>query len=180
MNVRCDSFLMKRVCLGRIADAHGVKGLVKILPYGDDPQLIEDLSPVFTDETDSKTLTITMKNSAGNKYWLASVDGVTERDGALELRGTELWVDRESLPEIESKNTFYHTDLIGLEVRDESGGKIGDVIAVQNYGAGDLLEIKPLKGSAFLVPMTKDNFPEIKPDAGYINSRNTAAFMDIS
>jgi 16S rRNA processing protein RimM len=169
---------MKRVCLGKITSAHGIKGLVKILPFGEDPLLIEELGPIYTGESSSNQLDITMKNSAGNKYWLASVDGVTERNGAEALRGTEIWVNREDLPKIEEKNTFYHADLIGLRVI-EAEKEIGEVVNVQNYGAGDLLEIKS-NGKTFLFPFTNDTCPEINVKGGFIRTINAADFMDMS
>ena len=169
---------MKRVCLGKITSAHGVKGLVKILPFGEDPLLIEELSPLFTGETSSDQISITMKNSAGNKYWLAGVEGVSERNGAEALRGTEIWVNRDDLPKIEEKNTFYHTDLIGLKVI-ENEKEIGEVLNIQNYGAGDLLEIKA-NGKTFLFPFTNDTCPEINIAEGFIRTINAADFMDMA
>lgn len=169
---------MKRVCLGKITSAHGVKGLVKILPFGEDPLLIEELSPVYTGETSSDQISIIMKNSAGNKYWLANVEGVSERDGAEALRGTELWVNRDSLPQIENKNTYYHTDLIGLKIMD-GDREIGEVIAIQNYGAGDLLEIKS-NGKTFLFPFTNDTCPEINVKDGFIRTINVSGFKDMA
>ncbi|MGB4106940.1 MAG: ribosome maturation factor RimM [Alphaproteobacteria bacterium] len=169
---------MKRVCLGKITSAHGVKGLVKILPFGEAPLLIEELSPVYTGESSSDQISIQMKNSAGNKYWLAAVDGIVERDGAEAMRGTEIWVERDALPKIKEKNTFYHTDLIGLSVT-EDGKEIGTIVNVQNYGAGDLLEIKT-GGSTFLLPFNKETCPEINVKEGFVRAINAAAFMDLS
>ncbi|MCE7886316.1 MAG: 16S rRNA processing protein RimM [Alphaproteobacteria bacterium PRO2] len=154
---------MKRVCLGKITSAHGVKGLVKILPFGEDPLLIEELSPVFTGETSSDQVSIKMKNSAGNKYWLASVEGVSERNGAEALRGTSLWVERDALPKIENKNTYYHADLIGLKVIEDKK-EIGEVVAVKNFGASDLLEIKPAGKATFYLPFIKENILKIQSD----------------
>ena len=169
---------MKRVCLGKITSAHGVKGLVKILPFGEDPLLIEELSPVYTGESSSDQLSIQMKNSAGNKYWLASVEGVVERDGAEALRGTEIWVNRDDLPKIENKNTYYHADLIGLSAQ-EDGKEIGKIVNVQNYGAGDLLEIKPAAGATFLMPFTNDTCPEVNIAEKFIRVAGSANYMDI-
>ena len=151
---------MKRVCLGKIVDAHGIKGLVKVLPFDDQPKLIEELGPVYINETGLDTLKITMKNSAGNKYWLAAVDGVVERDGALALRGTGLFVDRDKLPETE-EGTHYFIDLEGLPVVDTDGKEIGTVASVQNFGASDLLEIQPVGKDSFYLPITDENVLEI-------------------
>ena len=153
---------MKRACLGKIVGAHGVKGLVKILPFGDDPRLIETLGPIFTSEHETKTLRIVMKNSAGDKFWLASVEGITDRDASEKLRGIELWIDRDKLPNLEGRH--YFADLIGLKAVDIAGAEIGKVIAVQNFGAGDLLEIQPKSGDSFYLPFNKDTVPEVKND----------------
>jgi 16S rRNA processing protein RimM len=151
---------LKRVCLGKIVNAHGIKGLVKIMPFDDEPKHIETLGPVYTSETGLHTLTITMKNSAGNKYWLGAVEGVTERNGAEALRGTELFVDRDKLPEAE-EGEHYFTDLEGLKVVDTDGNEIGSVVSVQNFGASDLLEIQPVGKETFYLPFTEENILEI-------------------
>ncbi len=168
----------KRVCLGKIVSAHGVKGLVKILPFGENPLLIESLSPLYKGEASGDTISITMKNSAGNKYWLAAVKGVTERNGAEALRGTELWAGRDALPKIKEKNTYYHTDLIGLKVT-EGNKEIGTIIAVQNYGAGDLLEIRT-SGGTFLMPFTNDTCPEINIKGGFVRVVNASDYRDLA
>ena len=160
---------MKRICLGKIVSAHGIRGLVKILPFGDsDPYLIEELGPVYISANGAETLSISMKNSAGNKYWLAAVDGVTERNGAEALRGTELYIPRERLPELDDPNTYYTEDLVGLRVLDTSGAVIGSVATVSNFGAGDLLEIQPIAGEAYYLPMTTAFVPAIDLSGGTV------------
>lgn len=153
-----------RVCLGKIATAHGVRGLVKILVYGEDAMLLEELAPLYTAENGDKTISLRMKNSAG-KYWLAAIENVNDRTQAEKLRDTELWVNREALPETAEEDEFYITDLVGMMVKDTKGNTIGNVIDVKNFGAGDLLEIKPERGESFFVPFTKDAVPEISEDA---------------
>lgn len=147
---------MKRVCLGKIVSAHGVKGLVKILPFGDDPRLIETLGPVFTTENRTDTLSITMKNSAGHKYWLAAIEGISERNAAEALRGTEIFIARERLPESNENEGYYYSDLIGMIALSEDGNTIGEVIAVKNFGAGDLVEIQPKGRNSYYLPFDKN------------------------
>ncbi len=142
------------MCLGVIATAHGVRGLVKILCEADDPHLLD--SVLYTSETGSDTLTLTMKNSMG-KYWLAEVAGVADRDAALALHGTKLWIERDNLPELQSNAEFYIEDLIGLRAEDAQGNPAGTVIAAENFGAGDLLEIKPVTGDSYYLPFTEAN-----------------------
>ncbi|HEY8192240.1 MAG TPA: ribosome maturation factor RimM, partial [Alphaproteobacteria bacterium] len=106
----------RRVCLGKIATAHGVRGLVKVIVHADDPASLEDYGPLYTSESGDKTIKISLHNPMG-KFWLAVVDGVTDRTQAEKFRNTELWLDREHLPEAE-EGQYYHADLIGLTVQD--------------------------------------------------------------
>jgi 16S rRNA processing protein RimM len=147
--------MTKPLLLGKIVAAHGIRGFVKVLVYAEDPYLLEHekLSP----------FPITMKNSAG-KYWLAEVDGVKDRNAAEALRGTELFLPREELAEIETEGEFYVADMVGLPVEDDSGNKIGTLAAVENFGAGDLLEIKPFSGESFYIAFTQENVPVIDMD----------------
>jgi 16S rRNA processing protein RimM len=157
----------KRVCLGRIASPHGVKGLVKILAYGEDPYLIEDLGPCYTSEDGEDTLAISLKNSMG-KYILAEVEGCDDRNRAEDIKGTELYVDKDRLPEIEEDGAFYFEDLIGLRAINAKGKDAGKVIAVHNFGAGDLLEVRPPSGDDYLLPFTDENVPEVNLEDGFV------------
>ncbi len=150
----------KRICLGEISTAHGVRGLVRIRIYGDDPQSLMAYGPLFTTESGDKTITVRLKNAA-NKFWIAEIDGVADRNAAEALRGTKLWIDRDKLPEPEGDDEFYYEDLIGMTVRTEEEGDIGTVIAVENFGASDLLEVKPPVGAPFYVPFADEYIVEV-------------------
>lgn len=141
---------MSRLLLGKIATAHGVRGLVKILVLGDDPTRLETCGPAWTAADGGKSLKLTMKNPLG-KYYLAEVEGIHDRNAAELLRHTELWIDRDKLPEAE-EGEYYFADLIGMTVKEENGAEAGTVIAVENFGASDLLEIKPAAGASFYLP----------------------------
>ncbi|NCT40722.1 MAG: 16S rRNA processing protein RimM [Alphaproteobacteria bacterium] len=143
----------KRICLGVIAQAHGVKGLVKILPYGDDPYLIE-----LVEEFE-----ITLKNPHG-KYFLAEIAGIDSREAVDAIKGTQLFIDRDQLPD-PNEGEYYIEDLVGMKAVNIAGKDAGVVIAVHNFGAGDLLEIKPPSGEAYLVPFTDDHVPEVRDDS---------------
>jgi 16S rRNA processing protein RimM len=157
----------KRVCLGRIAAPHGIKGLVKILAFGEDPYLIEDLGPCYTSEDGEETLAITLKNSLG-KYILAEAEGSVTRNDSEALKGTDLYVDKDALPPIEDEGSFYFNDLIGLRALNAKGKEAGVVIAVHNFGAGDLLEVRPPSGDTYLLPFTDENVPEVDIDGGFV------------
>lgn len=144
----------KRICLAKITTAHGIKGQVKLHVYTEDPQSLEDYGPLFTSETGTATLKITLA-SPMNKFWLANIEDIADRTAAEKLRGTELWVDRDKLPAPE-EGQHYHADLIGLPAQDDQGSEIGKIIAVVNFGAGDLLDIQPPDASSFYLPFTKD------------------------
>lgn len=165
---------VRRVCLGKITGAHGIKGLVKIAAFGEDPYLIEDLSPVFTDAEGPATLAITRLQPQGS-HFLAAVEGIGDRTQAESLKGTELYVPREALPEIEEDGAYYIEDLIGMETRDESGQTVGTVLAVHNFGAGDLLEIRLSNGQSFIMPFTGETVGEI---GDFIPIRNYEAFLE--
>lgn len=151
---------MRRICLGEISTAHGVRGLVRIRIYGDDPQALTAHGPLFTSETGDKTITVKMKNAA-NKFWIAEVEGVADRNAAELLRGTKLWLERNKLPAPESDDEFYYEDMVGMTVRTEADGEVGVVIAVENFGAGDLVEVKPPMGATFYIPFADEYIAEV-------------------
>ena len=98
---------------------------------------------------------------------IAAVPGVTDRDAAEALRGQSLYVPRERLPATD-EDEFYHEDLVGLMARDGAGRELGRVVAVQNYGAGDILEIDLGQGRSELVPFTRAAVPAVDLAAGTI------------
>jgi 16S rRNA processing protein RimM len=155
----------RRLRIGTIATAHGVRGLVKVLVTADDPHLVET-AIVFKNQTGPETISLTLKNPVG-KYWVAEAAGVADRDAALTLRGTNLWIDRDALPDAEDAE-YYAADLVGLNVIDENGAEIGTVIAVPDFGATPLLEIKPAGKASFYIPFTADVVKEENLEAGHI------------
>lgn len=149
----------KRICLGKIAGPHGIKGLVKIISYCDDPHLIETLGPLYIAEDRDVQVKVTLKNPIG-RFYIAEIDGTNTRERAEEMKGIELFVDRDKMPEPED-GAYYYEDLIGRDVVGEDGTKIGTVKAVDNFGATDLLEVKPVNGKPFYVPFIDDFVPEV-------------------
>ena len=150
--------MTKRICIGEISTVHGVRGLVKVRAYGDDPKTLEKYGPLFTSETGTETQILTLKHQAGG-IWVAEVKGITDRDVAAKLRGTKLWLNRDALPELEG--AYYHDDLIGLIAKDEKGTIIGTIEAVENFGAGDLLDIKPEGKPSFYLPFVDSYVLEV-------------------
>jgi len=149
----------KRVCLAKIATAHGVRGLVKLTVYADDPANLEMHGPLFTSETGAETMKISLHKPM-NKHWLAEIEGIADRTAAEKLRGTELWLPRDKLPTPE-EGEHYYADLVGMAVVDDKGQDVGKVAAVHNFGAGDLLDVQPPAGQSFYLPFTKEYILEI-------------------
>ena len=100
---------------------------------------------------------------------IAHIKGVSDRNAAEALNGVSLFVDRDRLPDPDDEDDFYHADLIGLEARLVSGQIIGQVSAMPNYGAGDLIEIRdPNTGDTYLYPFSKAVVPTIRVAEGYL------------
>lgn len=153
-----------RICIAEIATAHGVRGLVKLRYFGDDPATLKSYGPIYTSETGDTTITLRPKHEAGGAI-IAEITGITDRNEAEKLRGTTLWTIRQALPELSEDGVYYHADLIGLEARDINGTVIGTITAVENFGASDLLEIKPLEGKKFFLPFVNDYVGDIDLEA---------------
>ncbi len=155
---------MTRILLAKIAAPHGIKGLVKILPFAEDVSLLEGRA-LFTGETGDKTITLTLKNALG-KYILAHIDGVQTRNDAEDIKGSSLYINRADLPEINKNDTYYIEDLVGRTVKYEDGAPIGTVAGVYNFGAGDLIDIKPSAGGdTYFVPFNEEYVLDVNDDA---------------
>ncbi len=155
-----------RVCLGAIAGAHGVRGQVKIKSFTEDPSDLTAYGPLG-DEAGGRRFEIAVTGQAKGLL-LARIVGVADREAAQALRGVRLYVDRAALPEPEEAEAFYHADLIGLAAEDAQGEPLGRVAAVENYGAGDFLEIERPEGEALLVPFTQAAVPLVDLEAGRV------------
>ena len=101
-----------------------------------------------------------IKHKTGD-FYVAAIDGITDRNAAESLRGTKLYIDRDLLPAPDD-GEYYIEDLKGLSVIDENGAVIGSVLSVENFGASDLLDIKPAQGGeSFYLPLTDDTIIDL-------------------
>ena len=148
-----------RILLGRIAGAHGIRGEVLIKTFTAAPENVGAYGPL-SDESGTRIFKLKSVR-ATPKGVVARLQGVDDRNGAEALKGIALYIERDRLPAA-AEGEFYHADLIGLAAVDGDGKPIGEIVAVQNYGAGDLLEIR-LAGSSKteLVPFTDAAVPEV-------------------
>ncbi len=148
-----------RVCLGVVAGAHGVRGLVRIKSFTAEPLDIGSYGPL-SDVRGRRTFDLTIKGQVKGAV-LVAIAGIADRDKAQALHGTNLYVSRSVLPEPEDEEEFYNADLIGLRVEDDSGAVLGSVKAMHNFGGGDLLEVLPDVGKSWLLPFTKQVVPVV-------------------
>ena len=149
--------------LGEIGAAQGLKGEVRIRSFTEDAASIADYRPL---EDESGRMIEIESLRATAKALVARVKGVTTREGAEALTGTKLYVPRSRLPERQEEE-WYHADLIGLAALDRDGRSLGVIMAIHDFGAGDLLELKPSSGGpTVLVPFTRETVPEIDVEGG--------------
>ncbi len=148
-----------RICVGAIAGSFGLQGEVRLKSFCSTPEAIATYGPLTTEDgTRSYTVKLTRPVAGGLG---ARLTGIATKEQADALRGTSLFADRSKLPSLPD-DEFYHSDLIGLEVRDTGGALIGTLQAVHNHGAGDLLEIMgPGLKTALLLPFTRAIIPTI-------------------
>ena len=155
----------ERLCVGAIAGAHGVRGLVKIKSFTEDPLDLAAYGPL-TDQSGRRRFQVAVTGRAKGLL-IARIEGVEDREAAQALRGAQLYAARAALPE-PAEEEYYHMDLIGLEAQDRGGAPLGRVVAVQNFGAGDILEIARPEGEPLLVPFTKAAVPIVDLAGGRV------------
>jgi len=155
-----------RVCLGQIGAAHGVRGEVRLRSFTSDPQAIAGYGPLETE--DGRTFEVEALRPA-KEHFVARLSGIRDRGAAEQLVNLKLYVPRERLPAPQEADEFYHADLIGLTVVDCAGERLGTIVAVHNFGAGDLLEVQAEgAGKSELVPFDANTVPTVDLGAGRI------------
>lgn len=138
----------KRITLAAIAGAHGIGGEVRLKLFAES---LDSFKRYKTFDAGGQSLTLQSARQTG-KQPIARFAEVSDRNAAEALRGTELTVPRSALPPLK-EGEYYHADLMGLPCVTEGGEPVGEVIAIENFGAGDILEIRKPDGSDFMVPM---------------------------
>jgi 16S rRNA processing protein RimM len=137
----------RRIALAAVAGAHGVKGELRLKLFSDSMDSLAAQQKLYVGGAERRLLGV----RAGGKTAVARFDGVNDRSAAEALRGALVEIDRAALPPLD-EGEYYHADLIGLPALDRDGNNIGTVAAVENYGAGDLLEIERENGKRSLIP----------------------------
>jgi 16S rRNA processing protein RimM len=153
----------KRVCVGVVTGAHGVRGAVRLKSFTAEPEDVAGYGPLEDERGERRFALRVLGNAKG--VLIAAISGVDDRDRAEALRGLRLYLPRSALPPTE-KDEYYHADLIGLDAALRDGTPIGSVRAVHDFGAGDTLEIERAEGQPVMVPFTRAVVPLVDLDAG--------------
>lgn len=162
-----------RVLVGHIRGAHGIRGEVRLASFTGDPQAIATYSPL---ETEAGAVVEIVRLRPQKDGFIAVLKGVTDRNAAEALRGTDLFVPRARLPEPEDDTVYVH-DLIGMPVCHVDGTRLGGIVNVVNYGAGDLVEVSVAdRKDTVLIPFT-DGFV-LEAGAGKVVVDLPEGFLD--
>ena len=156
-----------RVLVGVFGAPHGVRGQIRLKSFTGDPSAIATYG-ALSDAGASRRFVLTALRLLKDDMFVATLEGVNQREAAVALNGVELFVARSALPAA-GDDEFYHADLIGLRAETPDGGLLGVVGSVLNFGAGDILEIAPASGGDRLVlPFTKAAVPVIDVSGGRV------------
>jgi 16S rRNA processing protein RimM len=153
------------ICVARIGAAHGVRGAVKLWTFTEDPLAVKDYGPLLTKDG-ARQFEVTHVREAKD-HLVATIKGVASREDAERLNGIELYIAREKLPETDD-DEYYHADLIGLAAVTTTNEPLGRVVAIHNFGAGDIIEIAPPQGTTMLLPFTNAVVPTVDLNGGRV------------
>jgi 16S rRNA processing protein RimM len=155
------------ILMGVFGAPQGVRGEVRVKSLTGDPSAIGAYGPL-TDMDRARAFVFESLRLLKDDMLIARVADVSSREAAEALKGVEIFARRDRLPP-PSEDEFYYDDLVGLDAVDAAGARLGRVVSLMNYGAGDILEIAPAQGGeTLLLPFTKRVAPRIDFDAGRI------------
>ena len=153
------------ICVARIGAAHGVRGAVKLWTFTEDPLAVKRYGRLATKDGARHFEVASAREAKG--HLVATLKGVSTREEAELLNGVELYIAREELPDTD-ENEYYHADLIGLAAVTPADQPLGHVIAIHNFGAGDIIEIAPPHGATLLLPFTNAVVPTVDLAGGRV------------
>jgi len=137
-----------RIPLAAVAGAHGIKGEVRLKLFTDSAESLSRHASLFVGDVERRLIAV----RGDHKGAVARFEGIADRTAAEGLRGSLVEVDRAALPSLE-EGEYYHADLVGTPCVDGEGNALGSVVAVENFGAGDLLEVEGEDGKRSLIPL---------------------------
>jgi 16S rRNA processing protein RimM len=160
------------ILMAVIGAAHGIKGEVRVKSFSADTLALGDYVPLRA--RDGRVFTVKTIRPAKDVVIVRFAE-VPDRNAAERLSGIELFIDRAVLPDDLEEDEFYQADLIGLEARDETGEVLGRVTALHDFGAGEILEVRPATGKSLMVPFTRAAVPEVSISGGFVRIDSAAA-----
>lgn len=155
-----------RILVGVFGAPHGVRGEVRLKSFTGDPMAIADY-PRLTDESGARAFKLVSARPVKDDMLVVRVEGVNDRTAAEKLTNITLAIAREDLPPADEEE-FYHADLLGLRAETREGALIGKIAAVLNFGAGDILDVRPEEGDSLLLPFTKKVVPVVDIAGGRV------------
>ncbi|MEP0943301.1 MAG: ribosome maturation factor RimM [Rhizobiaceae bacterium] len=154
------------ILMASIGGPHGTKGEVRVKAFGDDPMTLDQYGSLYA--KDGRKFKITRMRPS-KTVLIVKFKGVNYRDEAEALNGIDLYIDRSMLPDDMEEDEFYVTDLVDCQVQDTDGNPLGKVLAVVNFGAGDLIEIQqPGSDKTLMLEFSRENVPAIELEAKLI------------
>lgn len=153
------------ICVGAVAGAYGVRGEARIKSFCAEPADIALYAPLL-DESGARSFTLRITGAIAGGF-SARLGGVSTREAAAALKGLRLHAPRDRMPALPD-DEFYHADLIGLAAVDTGGAPLGRISAVEDFGAGDFLEIARPGAAPLLVPFTREAAPTVDLAAGRV------------
>ena len=154
-----------QICVARIGAAHGIRGAVKLWTFAEDPFAVTRYGQLTTKDGARQFELAQAREAKG--HLVATFKGVTTRNEAERLNGLELYVARDKLPATD-QGEYYHADLIGLAAITATGEPLGKVIAIHNFGAGDIIEIAPPAGTTIMLPFSNAVVPTVDISGGRV------------
>ena len=165
----------KLVLVGKLGQPYGTDGKIKLHSFCFKPSDIETFACLYSEKGEA-TYKLKHLLTAGEEF-IVQIEGIRSRKDATQLKGTKLFAAREEFPDLE-ENEFYYSDLQDLRAQDAKGNLIGTVISMNNFGAGDLMELR-LENSSdmILIPFTKDNVVSVNISQGFLVVENVADYL---
>ena len=161
-----ERIIANRICVAQIGAAHGTRGEVRLWSFTADPAAVKDYGPLESEDGTAQFKIEALRPA--KDHLVARLSGISDRAQAERLTNLRLYVPRERLPQT-APEEFYHADLIGLRVEGLDGGEIGTVVAIQNFGAGDLLELRAIgESQTVLLPFTAATVPVVDIAGGRV------------
>src|SRR5262249_2725696 len=163
----------ERVLVAQIGAAHGLRGEVRLWSFTEDPLAVKG----YALESEAGDRFAIESLRPAKEFFVARFAGVADRTAAEALRNTKLYVSRAVLPQA-AADEYYHADLIGLAAITGDGRALGTVVGVHNFGAGDVIEIAPPRGTSVMLPFTAAVVPAVDIAAGRLTVDPPAGTLD--